>query len=166
MNFFEEAGKVAIGSRLRMLVDKITENSADIYKLYGIDFKLKWFPVFFVLTDGNAKTVMAIANEIGQTHPSVSYSLKEMHAAGIVEDLKDEPDKRRNMMQLTQKGIAIAERLKDQYMDVDAVIDNITKQAENDLWKAIEEWETLLAQKSFLQRLEDEKNKRESNNIK
>lgn len=63
MIFFEKADKAAIGSRLRMLVDKITENLADIYKLYGVDFKLKRFPVFFVLTDGEAKTVTAIVNE-------------------------------------------------------------------------------------------------------
>lgn len=161
MNFFQQAGKIAIGSRLRMLVDKITENSADIYKLYGVDFKLKWFPVFFVLTDGQAQTVTAIATTIGQTHPSVSYIIKEMLTQGIVEELKDEPDKRRSMMQLTPKGSAIAEVLKNQYKDVEAAIDNITQEAQNDLWQAIEEWETLLSQKSLLQRIKEEKNKRE-----
>lgn len=166
MIFFEEAGKSAIGSRLRMLVDKITENSADIYKLYGVDFKLKWFPVFFTLTDGEPKTVTAIATIIRQTHPSVSYVLKEMLVNGVVDELKDEPDKRRSMMKLTQKGWQIAKTLEDQYADVDAAIDNITKEAQNDLWKAIQEWEILLSQKSFLKRVEEEKNKRESKKFK
>lgn len=37
MGFFDEIGKVAIGSRLRMLTDKVTENAAEIYTLYHID---------------------------------------------------------------------------------------------------------------------------------
>lgn len=164
IDFFQEAGKVAIGSRLRMLVDKITENSVDIYKLYGVDFKLKWFPVFFVLTDNEPKTVTAIASIIGQTHPSVSYVIKEMLIAGVIDELKDDPDKRRNIVRLTPKGQQMAEVLKDHYMDVNAAIDNITKQAENDLWEAIEEWENLLSEKSLLQRIEEEKKKRECKN--
>ncbi len=46
MDFFNQTGRMAIGSRLRMLSDKITEDASQIYKLYGVDLKAKWFPVF------------------------------------------------------------------------------------------------------------------------
>lgn len=46
MNFFEKTGKMAIGSRLRMLTDKITVDATSIYKMYGINLNPKWFPVF------------------------------------------------------------------------------------------------------------------------
>ena len=49
MDFFNQTGKLAIGSRLRMLTDKITVDAAAIYKMFGVDLKPKWFPVFFVL---------------------------------------------------------------------------------------------------------------------
>ena len=48
MDFFNQTGKLAIGSRLRMLTDKITVDAAAIYKMFGVDLKPKWFPVFFV----------------------------------------------------------------------------------------------------------------------
>ena len=78
MEFFDKTGKMAIGSRLRLLTDRITADAADIYRLYGNDFKPKWFPVFFVLAGGEAKTVTSIAHEIGHSHPSVSNIVKEM----------------------------------------------------------------------------------------
>ena len=70
MDFFNQTGKLAIGSRLRMLTDKITVDAAAIYKMFGVDLKPKWFPVFFVLSRGEAKTITSIAKEIGHSHPS------------------------------------------------------------------------------------------------
>lgn len=46
MDFFDKTGKMAIGSRLRLLTDRLTADAADIYRLYGNDFKPKWFPGF------------------------------------------------------------------------------------------------------------------------
>ena len=57
MDFFNQTGKMAIGSRLRMLTDKITMDAASIYEMFGVDLKPKWFPVFFVLSQGEAKTI-------------------------------------------------------------------------------------------------------------
>ena len=84
MDFFNQTGKLAIGSRLRMLTDKITVDAAAIYKMFGVDLKPKWFPVFFVLSRGEAKTITSIAKEIGHSHPSVSNIIKEMVAKGLV----------------------------------------------------------------------------------
>jgi len=52
MDFFDKTGKMAIGSRLRMLTDTVTADASRIYELYGIDIKPKWFPLLFILTDG------------------------------------------------------------------------------------------------------------------
>lgn len=41
MNFFHQTGKMAIGSRLRMLTDKITNDAERIHKMYGIDIRAK-----------------------------------------------------------------------------------------------------------------------------
>lgn len=36
MGFFDKTGKMAIGSRLRMLTERMTGDVADIYYLYGV----------------------------------------------------------------------------------------------------------------------------------
>lgn len=165
MDFFNKTGRLAIGSRLRMLTEKITEDSANIYKLYNIEMQPKWFPVFYVLSQGEAMIITEIAKEIGHSHPSVSKIISEMVKQGLVTEQKDKTDGRRNMVSLSAKGKAITEKIKDQYADVNQAIDQLTAQTENDLWKAIEEWEFLLEQKSLLTRVTEQRKNRESDKV-
>ena len=92
MDFYERTGKMAIGSRLRVLSETLTRDAADIYGLYGVGIKPKWFPVFYSLVDERPKSVTSIAKEIGQSHPSVSTIVKEMTKSGIVTEVDDCPD--------------------------------------------------------------------------
>lgn len=162
MEFFNQIGKMALGSRLRMLTEKITEDAAQIYKLYDIDMQPKWFPVFYVLSKGEEKTITAIAREIGHSHPSVSKIISEMSKSGFVIEKKDEADGRRNVVFLSEKGIQVTHQIEDQYLDVASAIDEISAQTRNDLWKAVEEWEFVLEQKTLLKRVQEQKKLRES----
>jgi DNA-binding MarR family transcriptional regulator/predicted GNAT family N-acyltransferase len=157
---------MAIGSRLRMLTEKITEDAASIYKMYDIDMQPKWFPVFYVLSAGEAKTITNISKEIGHSHPSVSKIIREMVKQGLVTEQKDKKDGRLNMVSLSAKGNTISEKIKDQYIDINRAIEQLTAQTRNDLWKAIEEWEFLLDQQSLLTRVREQKKERESLNVK
>jgi DNA-binding MarR family transcriptional regulator/GNAT superfamily N-acetyltransferase len=166
MQFFNQTGKMAIGSRLRLLTEKITEDAARIYKLYNISMQPKWFPVFYVLSQGEAKTITSIAREIGHSHPSVSKIISEMLKAGYVKEMKDKTDGRRNAVKLSAKGNEITTKIKDQYIDVNNAIGELSAQTRNDLWKAIEEWEFLLEQKTLFTRVMSQKKLRESNKVK
>ncbi len=165
MEFFEKVGTVAIGSRLRMLTEKITEDASNIYKLYHIDMQPKWFPVFYVISQGEEKTVTQIAKEIGHSHPSVSKIVTEMSKEGLIIEKKDRADGRRTLVKLSKKGMEITQKIKDQYTDIESAITQISKQTKNDLWKAIEEWEFILEQKSLLQRVKEQQKERESKKV-
>lgn len=165
MKIFERTGKVALGSRLRLMTSRITDDAVKIYELYGMDFSPKWFPVFFVLAEDGPKTITEIANEIGHSQPSVTKITQEMIAAGLVEDNRDSPDKRRNIVALTAKGQAFSEQIKIQCADVEAAIESINSQARHNLWQAIEEWEFLLEQESLLMRVQQQKKLRESRDV-
>ncbi|MBO9730213.1 MAG: GNAT family N-acetyltransferase [Chitinophaga sp.] len=162
MEFFNKTGKAALGSRLRMLTETITEGAARIYELYDTRLQPKWFPVFYVLSEGEEKTITAIAKEIGHSHPSVSKIIGEMKKQGLVVEKKDKTDGRRNMVRLTKKGTDINVKLADQLIDVGNAIEAISAQTAHDLWKAIEEWEYLLEQRSLLDRVKEQQKKREA----
>jgi ribosomal protein S18 acetylase RimI-like enzyme len=164
MELYKMAGIKAIGSRLRMLTNRITDDAAQIYKLYNIEMQPKWFPVFYVLSEGNEKTITGIAKEIGHSHPSVSKIISEMIEEGLIEK-KDNSDGRRSMVGLSQKGMSYKVKIQDQYTDVEDAIKSLNMQATNDLWKAIEEWEFLLEQKTLLRRVTEQKKQRESNAV-
>jgi DNA-binding MarR family transcriptional regulator/GNAT superfamily N-acetyltransferase len=166
MDFINQAGKMALGSRLRRLSERITADAAHVYKLYNIDLQPKWFPVFYVLSEGQEKTITAIAEEIGHSHPSVSKMVSEMSKKGYITEKKDKQDGRRNVIALAKKGKDITDKIGDQYTDVTTVIEEMLLQTRNDLWKAIEEWEYLLQQKSLLRRVQERRKTRESGNVK
>ena len=165
MDFFTRTGKMAIGSRLRLLTDKITEDATQLYKLYNVEILPKWFPVFYLLTEKD-NTITAIANEIGHSHPSVSKIVGEMTKAGIVTSKKHKDDGRMSKVSLTNKGREAAKKIRHQYEDVGNAIETLSRTTRHDLWQAIEEWEFLLNENSLLQRVVQQKKQRESKDIK
>lgn len=168
MEIFNRTGKMALGSRLRLLTSKVTEDAAQIYELYNIEgFSPKWFPVFFVLSETEEITITEIAKEIGHSQPSVTKIIKEMTKAGLVNDKLNSNDKRRNVVGLTTEGISLAKKMiEEQCTDIDVAIDEIISEATNNLWEALAEWEFLLEQKSLLKRVKDQKKLRESKDVK
>ncbi|MDV7697341.1 helix-turn-helix domain-containing GNAT family N-acetyltransferase [Chryseobacterium soli] len=166
MNLFEKTGKMALGSRLRLLTAKVTEDASKIYDLYQVEFSPKWFPVFFILAEDGEKTITQIAEDIGHSQPSVTKIVKEITTAGLVKNQLTSKDKRRNVVGLTEKGAAVAEEMiKGQCADIDVAIDGIMAEAKHNLWEAIAEWEFLLDQKSMFKRVQDQKKLRESKDV-
>ena len=161
-SFFNRVGKLALGSRLRMLTAEITEDAGKIYELYGIELEPKWFPVFYILSENTEKTITEIATEIKHSQPSGSKIIREMSGKGLVLEKRASADGRRNVIRLSKKGIGLTEKIKQQYADVNSAVERISAQTRNDLWKATEEWEFLLEQKPLLQRVKEVKKERES----
>ena len=165
MKIFERTGKMALGSRLRLLTAKFTDDASKIYDLYNVEFSPKWFPAFFVLSQDGEKTITEIANEIGHSQPSVTKIIKEMTFAKLVQENQKSTDKRRNVVALTAKGKSIAQEMIPQLKDVDQAVESLIKEASHNLWEAIEEWEFLLEQKSLLKRVLEQKKLRESKDV-
>ncbi|MDB5129424.1 MAG: family N-acetyltransferase, partial [Mucilaginibacter sp.] len=156
---------MALGSRLRRLSELVTDQASKVYELYEIDMNPKWFPVFYALAQGEDKSIMQIAQEISHSHPSVSTIVKEMVKHGVAQEVPNKADARKNYIRLTDKGREINERIQVQYEDVNAAVENALNETQYNIWKAIEEWEFLLEQKSLLNRVKDEKKIRESKNV-
>ncbi|WP_419870055.1 bifunctional helix-turn-helix transcriptional regulator/GNAT family N-acetyltransferase [Chryseobacterium sp. CT-SW4] len=166
MNIFDKTGKMALGSRLRMLTAKMTEDAAQIYDLYeNYNFSPKWLLAFFILAEEGEKTITELAEGIGHSQPSVTKIVKEMVNAGLVQNLAS-GDKRRNIVGLTDKGIEVSQRLKVQTKDIDKAVEKLLEEATHNLWEAVEEWEFLLEKKSLFNRVRAEKKLRESKDVK
>lgn len=151
---FDTIGVLILGSRLSALSDMMTKDAALIYKRYDIDLKPKWFPVFYMLsTHLEGMSVTVIAQEINHSHPSVIKIIREMVKSGIVSERKDANDGRKTIVFLTAKGKLVSEKIKDQYTDVTAAVQNMLGLTTHNLWKATQEFEYLLADKSLYDRV-------------
>ncbi|MBQ9275075.1 MAG: MarR family transcriptional regulator [Succinivibrio sp.] len=160
--FFNRVGKVALGSRLRALSAYITAQAGEIYALYGLDFKPKWFPVFYALTERNQLTAAQLAADIGYSHQAVVKVVNELLEAGLVEQVSDPADARTHPVTLSARGEQVAEVLKVQCADVVCALEHLEAQSRLSLSAALGEFESLLTEQSLLSRVQREKALRES----
>lgn len=165
MTFFDDVGKMALGSRVRFLAEMISSDAAEIYRAYGNDLHPKWFPVFYVLAKGGDHSVVSVAQQIGHSHASVSKIVAEMARADLIVEKPDPADRRRTAISLSKTGVAVARKIQEQYADVNLAIEDISREATHDLWAALGEWETLLTKKSLKERVLAQKIKREANKV-
>ena len=163
---FDKVGEMALGSRLRALSELVTEDAAKIYRLYNINLKPKWFPVFYFLSNQKkGKSITSIANYIKHSHPSVIKIVREMSKEGLVYEQKDTSDGRKNNIALTQKGKDLSISIEKQYTDVRSAIQHTLNNTRHNIWLAIQEFEYLLEEKSLFTRVLEEKKMRESSSI-
>lgn len=165
MDFYTQVGKAAIGSRLRRLSDRLTEDAAKIYSLYEVAIDPKWFPVFYVLSEQEQTSVTEIAQIIGHSHPSVSQIVKEMSQQGLVTIEKDSQDARVSIVKLSDPGKQLIPNLEKQLIDVTQAVEELLSEAQYNLWKSIEETEFLLANRSFFDRVQAARKARESQSV-
>lgn len=165
MDFYQQAGTLALGSRLRRLSGRLTEDASKILDLYEVDIHPKYFPVFYVLSHTEEASIAEIAQIIGHSHPSVSQIVKQMGKRGLVTTHKRASDARVNVVTLSPTGKQLIPKIEQQYVDVEKAVEELLSETQNNLWKAIEEAEFVLADKSLLNRVRDIRKAREQRQI-
>lgn len=151
MKKIDEAGILAIATRLQRLAENLRKDGIQIYKAYGIDFEPKYFPVVFVLHARPLMSIVGIADEIGYSHPSTISLLKDLEKKGLVESKKDRNDDRRRMVRLTSKGKALVKKIQPIWEVMTGALTDLLS-TRNNLLTAITEVELRLEEQGFYQR--------------
>lgn len=151
MNVIDEAGILAISTRLQRLSERLRKDGEEIYQAMGLYFQPKWFPVIYVLHKRNTLSIVEIANEIGYTHPSTITLLKELEKEKMILSKKDKADERKRLVQLSSKGKQLVTQMGAAWEIMTAALTDLTD-TQNNLMQAIVEAEEQLRLSSFLQR--------------
>ena len=155
--FFKKTGTMAIGTRLRMLSERVSKESESLFSLQGVDLKPKWFGVFFTLSHSDKPmTVTMISQELEYAHPSVISIVKEMKKNDLIVEKKDKNDGRKTILSLSKKAQNMADIIDEQYIDVKSAIDKMLDKTTHNLWLAIEEFENLLDEEAIESRVKKE----------
>jgi|TARA_B110000971_G_scaffold29220_1_gene26290 N-acetylglutamate synthase-like GNAT family acetyltransferase/DNA-binding MarR family transcriptional regulator len=165
LQLYENTGKMALGSRLKQLSERLAEQAARVYELYEVDLDPKWFPVFYMLKSGRCLPITVIAEAIGHSHASVSKIAKEMAAAGILKSEKFAGDARVKQVCITDKGCSLLSGFERQTADMEAVVDELLGQCQHNIWEAISEVEYLLEEKDLYCRVRSKCIDRDRENI-
>ena len=151
MNVINELGILAIATRLQRLAEQIRKDGSLIYKAHGINFEPKWFPVIYTLHVKPVLSVVELSAEIGYSHPSTITLLNELEKEKLVRSEKDKTDERKRLVQLTEKGQVLINRMKPVWQVMIAAAVQLTA-TKNNLIKAMEEVEQQMELQSFYQR--------------
>ena len=151
MNIIDESGILSLSTRLQRLSEQLRKDGALFYKSFDIEFEPKWFPVIYTLYHKEVLSVVEIANEIGYTHPSTISLLKELEKQKLIRSKKDKVDERKRLILLTAKGQELILKMKPVWDIITTVLNEISDN-QNNLFKAINEAESKIANQSFLQR--------------
>lgn len=151
MKMIDEAGILAIATRLTRLSDNLRKDGHLIYQAYGIDFEPKYFPVVFVLYTKPSLSIVQVAEEIGYSHPSTITLLKDLEKKGLIASKKDRQDERKRMVRLTPKGRALVGKIQPVWQTMTQALNDLLT-TKNNLLDAVTEVERRMEEQSFYQR--------------
>ncbi|MGQ0799158.1 MAG: bifunctional helix-turn-helix transcriptional regulator/GNAT family N-acetyltransferase [Pseudomarimonas sp.] len=122
MQFVDELGLLALGSRMRALSDRLYAIADEVYRGRGLAVQGRWFPLLRLLHDRGPSTVGEIAEAIGQTHSAVSQLADKLVLTGWVSTIADEHDGRRRRLTLTTKSQAELRAAKSAWRAIEQVL--------------------------------------------
>jgi len=152
MDIIQQLGPLALGSRMRRLTDRLTQDVINVYRALDIDFEPRWFPVFYVLSRqpaGVAVSIVDISKIINVTHPAVNQIASDLIKHGLVEDCKCGKDGRKRLLKLTAKGEAMLPQLEAIWHDMEIAAAGLVNDTGFDFMAAIAGLENALDQQSI-----------------
>jgi len=152
-DFVIEKGTAAFGTRLRRLSERLDRDVRELYRRHGHDFEPSWFPVFVALAEEGPMSVGGLAGRMGISHAAVSQIRGKLSKAGLVHARADVADHRRQLLQLTARGRALAKRLAPLWAMIARATDEICRERAPRLLQQLEALEAALDERSLLDRV-------------
>jgi len=152
MDYLVELGGLALGSRLRRLSERMSQEVASIYAQQNIKFDPRWFPVFHLIANRKEASIVEIARAIGITHPAVNQIAQEMLAADVIVAAADSNDKRKRILSLSRKGQKLHAELIDSWRVIRMSVSEAIDECGHDLMPALEALEEAFDRQNLLSR--------------
>jgi DNA-binding MarR family transcriptional regulator/N-acetylglutamate synthase-like GNAT family acetyltransferase len=153
MDFIEELGTLALGTRIKNLGELLMKDMARIYKEQGIDFEPRWFTFFQLILQKKEVSVTAIAQDLKQTHPAVVQVINMLEKKGLIITTKDKGDRRKRLVRLSPKGKKLADELEPVWLKVKAAAMELMMESEPGLLNNISSLEKALQKKGMYDRI-------------
>ncbi|MBN1150223.1 MarR family transcriptional regulator, partial [candidate division WOR-3 bacterium] len=147
-------GPSAIASRTKRFLDILVKDGEMVYRNQGIQFKTKWFPVFYALykSDGPL-SITDISNSLHFTHPNVIKIVRSMAKKGMVISLKDEYDARKHLIKLSDKGRTLIPVLEPLWKAFENAVLELFDEVDCDFIEALLKMEKSLQKKGMAERV-------------
>ncbi|TQV88058.1 bifunctional helix-turn-helix transcriptional regulator/GNAT family N-acetyltransferase [Aliikangiella coralliicola] len=152
IDFLDELGEVALGSRLKRLSERLLNDANKVYMHAGHETQPKWFTLLSLLHQRQKVTVVDAAELLGLTQPAISHFCKELVAKGLVLSLPCEDDSRRRVMSLTTQGVSLVEEIQPMCHSVELAAKQLCAEAGENFFESLKALEKAFERRSLFQR--------------
>ncbi|MCW3464535.1 MarR family winged helix-turn-helix transcriptional regulator [Chitinophaga nivalis] len=153
-NIINELGALATGARMRRLYDNLAKDAARIYAANELEFEIKYFTLFYLISKRKQIAIMDIAAELSLTHPAIIHLAKELEKKGYIESVKSPDDNRKRMLQLSAKGKKSLPAFEKVWKKMSLLNEQLFRQ-QHQLLQTLEALEQELEEKSYYKRFQD-----------
>lgn len=141
MDFIQQVGSLALGSRLRRVSDQLFQDVADIYQELGVSLNPRFFPLFYLIHTQGAQNITGAAKKLAVSHPAISKTAAEMLKEQLLCKTVDPQDERRQLLTLGPVGKALLTELEPVWTEIRLEIQRRLAQQQHNLLKALDEFE-------------------------
>ena len=156
VDFLDELGELALGSRLKRLSDRLLADAAQVYKNCGHDIQPKWFPLLALLWKHKQVSIVEAAEKLGLTQPAISQFIKELVGVGLVTSTPSPQDSRRKLIVLTEQGKLAIANMQRMWNAVDEAAKSLCDESGTAFYETVQNFEKALANKSLAQRTKEQ----------
>jgi len=155
-NYYEKLGQLILGSRLRKLSERLMLEMGNIYKSRNIEFEPGWFHIMYLLSENEKMSITQISEMLQVSHPSVIQVIGVLEKRDIVKISVDSNDKRKRMVELSDNGKSLLERIKPVWNEIDQMMIAFLSEGEysRNILNAITEIEKNLDAKPLSERMD------------
>ena len=156
MNHIQSLGPLALATRLKNLSENLMQGVVRIYREMNLDFEPRWFPVtHYLFTQGSA-SVTTLSTNLRQSHPAILQVTKVMKTKGLIREKKDDNDRRKTIIELTEKGRKMAESLVEIWEVISSANARLLQESQVDLVEDITKIEIALEAEDIYTRVKKE----------
>ncbi|HMS34409.1 MAG TPA: helix-turn-helix domain-containing GNAT family N-acetyltransferase [Ignavibacteria bacterium] len=163
MNIIKQLGHIAVGTRFRILTDRLMQDADKVYKSLGLEFEPRWFTVFYLINQQKQITISELAGQLGYSQPAVTQIVNSLIQKKIVKSIKGKDDSRKRVITITPKGEDLLLKLIPVWQDIENAVKELLSSTGYDVLHILGKLESELDSKSIHARvMEKVKNRQRS----
>lgn len=155
MDIIKQIGALTLGSRLKRLSDKMNLELSKTFKHHGIEIDPSWLPVLFYLNENHSASIFELAKALNFTHPAVVHLVNKMEKKNMLEEFKDDNDRRKRFVKLSKHGEKIFESARPVLNEIETLTNEILNSGKINFLYSIDSLEKQLNEKSFFTRADE-----------
>ncbi|MEO8446328.1 MAG: helix-turn-helix domain-containing GNAT family N-acetyltransferase [bacterium] len=165
MTVIKELGHIALGTRFRILTDRLMQDADKVYKSLGLDFEPRWFTVFFLINRKRQMTITELADQLGYSQPAVTQIVNSLINKKLVKSVKGRDDYRKKVITITAKGEELLLKLIPVWQDIENASIDLLSSTGYDVLHILGKLETELDRKNIHSRVMDKIKERQRSEV-